>query len=276
MKNTMKVLLLIVFGFVLLNADSSYAKKKKKKGKRSQWAYTAIDGAAVYQDANFDSEIVTYLPENKKYKVSKKKYLGITGFGSFYKIKYAKKKYGYISDVDLRLTKKASKSESSIYDIDKDDNSDEGMPFLFNKYIGASTGVVNIAEKYEGRVLSSPTNVIGIKVTGPEILLPQPLDYEILFSMAPPKYFEEFSSKTTGLFILAHVATNVPMIMRDRFYLYYGFGISALFTMFKNTMPAPLGEVDNQKLALGVDIPLGVAFKVSSRFAVKLEAKYYI
>ena len=58
--------------------------------------------------------------------------------------------------------------------------------------------------------------------------------------------------------------------------MYYGFGISLLFTMFKNTMAAPLGEVENQKIAIGVDFPLGIAFKISEKFNIKAEGKYYI
>ena len=202
MNKLLRVFVVLSLILVFFNAENLHAKKKKKKkGKKSQWAYTIIDGAAVYKEANFDAEIVTYLPDNKKYRISRKKVFGITGFGSFFKIKYGKKKYGYISDVDLKLTRKISKSERTIYDIDQKDETDDGMPFFFNRYVGVSYGSINMTEEYQGQTLSSQTPVIGVKLTGPEILLPPPLDYELFFSLEAPKYFDKFASKTTGLFM---------------------------------------------------------------------------
>ena len=71
----------------------------------AQMAEVIIDGAMVYKQGDFGSPVLGYLRKGKKVKVSNKTY------GPFYKVKLRQGVIGYISDIDVQVLSKNTKTK---------------------------------------------------------------------------------------------------------------------------------------------------------------------
>lgn len=275
-------LTLLVFALVLtLSAEAKGKKKRRRKKRKGQIAIVAVQGAAVYQYPNFDSKILDYLKAGTKVLASLKSRQGIGGFGAFYKVKLPNKKVGWMTDVDILPKYKA---KPGIKDPAKEVNPDfedaksimenaGREPAYFEKYVGAQVGMVQFAEKFEGRTLSSDVLTFGLRGRGPGLLFDgPPLDASLSFSIEAPSYYDEFASgEATGFFVMGDLLFPFPFITDDNFSLTLGVGPMFAYTRFN--VPVRTSEFDSQDLRLGFVGSLGVQYRIK-KISLMLDAKY--
>ncbi len=262
--------------------------KKKRRSKKSQVAIVQVDGAAVYKVPNFDSPIIAYLNKGKKIRASKKKYPGIGGLGSFYKVRLKKKKYGYVTDVDLFPSNKKNTDQNGGGNIfvptGGDDHSGQAMggsgrAIFLKRYIGLSYNLVNYKEEIAKTEYTESIGFFGLKVSGPGALFVDlPLELNILGFFGSPTYYTDLFNEASGFIIIADVLYTLPLIAKENYMLYVGVGPSIRYssqqveaTKLSNSTSTPF---DIQFANLGGALAAGFAFQLGESFAIKAEGKY--
>jgi hypothetical protein len=284
------------------STDSSGNAKEKSKSKKKdqgQEAKVKVDGAPVYEAANFDSPAFEYYEIEKKVKISKKIYPGPGGLGAFYKVRVAKGKYGYIADSDVQLLSKnnrnnkvAKKPAEPGEDPAGFDGGDptvimpelEGEPtdpsantFLTEKVLGIVLSSYNYAEKIANQKKSSPTSLFGLKISGSTGFMGgAPLDLTFLVTTTAPDFYNTIASDTSGLMLLGQALIMVPMKEWSSGALYYGFGLMGRYSQWDVALKSQTGKppIGSEELAWGLAGELGIAFKIAQRMVIRLEAKY--
>ncbi|USN48733.1 MAG: hypothetical protein H6626_06485 [Pseudobdellovibrionaceae bacterium] len=274
---------------MLWSLESQAAKRRPVD--RGQDAIVVVEGAAVYKFPNFDAPILEYFQNNKRVKISNKKYEGIGGLGSFYKIRIRKGLYGYITDIDVVIQPTStSKRPAEKRPIEKEEapadpwaNAAEagydapvgGEPMFYRRYVGLYGGMLNFSEKVVDRFETESVTVFGLKVTGPGALFDgPPIDFEVGVSPSAPSYYSKLtSSPVKGFFIAGHLALMLPAIEKPQWYGYYGLGV--MYVYAKYTIPADSVSIDSQELRLGLSVLGGAVYQVTDRFFVRAGAKYY-
>jgi len=241
---------------------------------------------AVYQKPSFDSEIVASLKKGKKIIVSRRKRKGLGDLGVFYKIKYGKKKYGYVTDTDLYPKKdkpfsseKSNGGLESPYEFQDPMTENDGkLPLYFKRYIGMAYGMYNYTEKINGVTKASLTPHIGLKLSGP-VLIQLPLDINIMYMMSPPSYYSNLpggggNTSATGFAVLSDVSFVLSLTDSEKILVTYGFGLSLSYTNFTVNMPANSpSKIPSGTVGLGVVLPVSVGYRMG-KFMLKADAKY--
>lgn len=274
--------ILLLFTSLLFLPIHSQAKAKRKKGSSSQKAVIKVEGAAVYKEPNFDSQVLDYLSLSKQVRISKKVYKGVGGFGLFYKIKLATRKYGYIVDTEIELSEKnyetLSESNPEVDNpafnpiVEEDGDEDFAEPLIFKKYIGGGVGIVNYSEKLDGKTHSETLRVLGFKMNGP-ILSQLPLDIELLLSFTAPDYYKSFSdSSASGFILISNILLNLPLAEEKDSLFYYGLG--PVITYSKLNVKLAGTSIDSQDSNLGLALSIGYLAKIN-QFGLRVEGKYH-
>lgn len=148
------------------------------------------------------------------------------------------------------------------------------QPLIFSRLIGAQLGLVNYSEKTSGGTKSSNEIVYGLKLTGTNLLLRNFwLDLGVNFHFGAPEFFNDFSTEASGYFIL--IDATMPFVLsrsRSR-YIYGGVGPLLNINVFDFTLNGQ--PESSQKIRLGGVGTLGLAYDLSSNWALKVEGKYY-
>lgn len=252
------------FVFILICSQSSFAAWIKLQVKNDQ--------AMVYSAPNFDSQVLSYLPESIVFNVDENP---LNGF--FYKIEYAPKKFGFIVDTDLVLkkSKTAAANNNAKKIAPKTKKKSKRLAFDSTRYLGF--GYINMSYKESalGKVRPSALPFYSLKISGPDTLFGGPIDtdFNILISKTMPDYYKKQTGHAaTGTILIFDFAlyTGAP-IGRDIF-IYYGLGpmlkYSKIYSEVNNQIKG------HQVTDIGLMFPLGVAFRVG-KFAIKPEAVYY-
>ncbi|MCB9026841.1 MAG: hypothetical protein H6625_11020 [Bdellovibrionaceae bacterium] len=247
----------------------------------AQSAIVQNSGAAIYKERSFDSDPISYLEAGQKVRISRKKYPGKDGFGLFFKVIVSKSLKGYIADVDVipqftktKFTKKI-KDNPEFEDYDKKPEKKK-EPMLFTRYFGAQLAFVNYTELISGRKLSSKTTLYGLKMTGPGFLLEEvPLDIDILISITPPSYYDEYltTAPATGFIFVSNLALKMPFYDAKNLIIYYSLGFTGSYTNFK--IPIGSSNLDSQEVKVGVIGGLGAAMRFSEKYFFQFDTKYY-
>ena len=139
-----------------------------------------VPEADVYQDENFDSEVIDNLKSGETYQVSDKVY------GQFYKIKLKSGKIGYIADYELKINgkefqdepfkegleeikpplkksplRKKSKAKAQADPQFDEDSEDES--FFKEHFSGVTLQLINLHEETMGSVQVDNLYAIGFK-----------------------------------------------------------------------------------------------------------------
>lgn len=274
-----RLLKFILLSLLILSfAGPSFAKSRKSKRRSSQEGLIQVDGAAVYQKPDFDSRVVHYLKKGQRVRISTRTYSGTGGFGAFYKVRYAPRKYGYITDIEVVPQFETAGpngkklKENETYGMADDD--ERGIkPIYFQKWIGGFAGLVGFSEKIGGKTASEDVMAFGVRLTGPETLYGGlPLDSEILVSPSVPDYYGAIVDEGSGFLLMASTALQFPYYQGRRSLVYYGIGPLLVYTNFQLTVGDE--DLDSQELRLGAVINAGYAHRIG-RFALRLDARYY-
>lgn len=294
---------LIAVGF---SASPSFAQTKRPsrptapKRDSGQNAIVVVDGAAVYESANFDSPVMDYLDRGKSVFVSRKLYKGAGGLGAFYKMRVRKGVFGYITDVDVQVSGKAARPEKSrpvtkaqeeadpndptqiqpdIEDATPRDPSPGGVGIYLTRYLGASIAQYTYAEEIAKKTVSGPLTAFGLKMTGPgDMLGGLPLDLEINVSTSVPSEFTKYYQSASGFMLLGHAMAVLPAMETKSFMIYYGLGIASRYSRFDIVLKnnANKKALDSQELTIGAAGELGAAYAFSRRYVLRADVRYYL
>lgn len=264
-------------------ANPSKPATRSKAVVKAQWGVIIEEGTAVYQRPDFDSPVIDYMKQGQKVRISRQSYRSQSGFGSFFKVRIREKVYGYVSDSEITSefkedsgsldSSKKKPVQNEEFDLANDPYAKE--PVFFTRYLGGSFSFVNYSEKISGRWFRSSTPMLGLKITGPGALIEDvPLDLNLMFSFAPPQYYERvLPGPHSGFFILADVVFQLPLAEWRNGLMTYGVGPMLTFTNF-NLIVGNRG-VENQELRIGAVLMGGVSHRVWRRLVVRGEVKYY-
>lgn len=288
--------LLLVSLILTMALSAEAAKKKRSKRKRrskGQWAFVIVDGAAVYQVPNFDSPILEYLDREKKIRVSKKLYNGIGGLGAFYKVRLAKKRYGYITDVDLRLPNgkfRVAKSADTLDSVGSDpfgnqlsdnmatvEEPKDMQSIYFTRYAGLVYSSYGYTDEINNQDRSAATSFFGFKLTGPGALLGgAPMDVEVLYSTGP-SYYGELFSKASGFLLIFNTQLLLPFMEWPNALLYYGGGVVLTYSNFtlNNTNPPVGSGFNSEEVRAGLAFSGGGAYRFMRKWVFRGEGKYF-
>jgi hypothetical protein len=253
----------------------------KARPPNTQIAIVSVEGAAVYQRANFDAPVIEYIRSGAKVIASLKPRVGIGGFGAFYRVKLSSGKLGWIADVDLLPQYKDDPKTKSKTDINPDFQAlkdqakmKDREPIYFENYIGGGLGLVQYTEKFDGRELSANVPLFGFRAVGPDLFLSgPPMDFSFLFSIEAPDYYTDFANgPATGFFVLSDVILPFPIVETQKSLLSFGLGPMLTYTSFQVAVRD--SSFDSQEIRIGAVSSLSYVYRFSD-FAVKLDGKYY-
>ena len=269
----------------------------------AQLGIVSIDGAMVYKDSNFDAPVIAYLKKGKKVRVSSRRY------GAFYRVLVKRGVVGYISDIDVKVVggdrsvkkkrkkrrKKSRRKKRKRSEEFGEDSSDEDWAgssdkrfrkpkksIFAKRYVGAFLGVVNFKEEVLGQKVSSNVNVIGAKVTGPELLFEGPyiFDINLMMSLSAPSYYGEISSTAvSGFFAILDAQVLYPYSTPtyEKWTIYFGGGPFLIYSKFGNvTVDGEDQPLDLQDLKLGVSALAGFSYEIGKDYLAKIEPKFFL
>ena len=285
------LLLRLCCAFGVCVASSSALAQKNKKERPVEWikAVVIIDGAAVYAQPDFDSEVKDYLGFQTSVTVSKKPYAGQGGIGLFHRVRYAGSRLGYITDTDIRVNRKEAervgnserrKSSSKAWSPEEEEYLGKA-PLYLTRFLGGALATVQFTEKFSGRKLSDNMIMYGLRMTGPGTLFDgPPLDFNFWFSMQKPGYYSKFAAAApSGFLLFGDVMAMLPMIDLSKVLVSYGVGIMWTYTRYsvpvRKSTTGEMSRFDSQEFRVGVDFGLGAGRKFG-RYFVRADAKYYI
>ena len=280
-------LLSLVLVFACTLEAEAKKKRRSKKKWRSQTAIVQSDGAAVYKRPNFDAPVVGQLRAEKKYRVSVKIYKSTSGFGSFYKVRYKKRKYGYVSDVEIvtqykdklqrRGGKKSKVQEDNPMFDQANDQRTGRKELLYTRSLGVNFGMANFKETVDNETVGESIPVYGLKMVGPGVLFDgPPINLEISFSPQAPSYYQTITEKpASGFFTISHIALPFGVLheSRNSSLVIWG-GMTAVYYKFSINANADT-PIDSQELRLGLVGIGSFAYRIGESFITQAEAKYY-
>ncbi len=258
-------------------------------------AVVVTDGAAVYENPNFDSPVQNYLGYQTTLLASKTAVNGAGGLGLFHKVRF-NNQYGYVADTDLKIAKGQSKEaaekpatkkdrpQSKAWDDDRDEQGK--APLYFTRYLGGAAAMVNFTERYSSKKFSDNMLMYGLRYTGPKVLFDgPPLDLNVWFTFQKPGYFSNFTSgSATGFAMFGDLMAMLPLYDHGSWLVTYGFGLMWAYT--KYTLPVSIVKIENgvrtttsvafdsQDFRIGVDLGLGAGRKIG-RGMLRADVKYY-
>lgn len=293
-KNQNKLTFIFLVFFIPLISFAQAPKKKVVKDS-GQKAIVTVDGAAVYESANFDSPVMDYLDRGKSILVSKKVYPGAGGLGAFHKMRIRKGVFGYITDVDIQIKGGASRAEPEAEpvanvdpndptqiqpDLEKqspdEDNSGGGL--YLTRYLGINLAQYDYTEKIAKKTASGDFTLFGVKMTGPGSLAGGfPLDLELNFAFSAPDAYDKYYKSADGFMLLGHAIFVIPFIEFKRGLIYYGAGVAGKYFKYDVVTKAfpNSSAIDAQDLVIGLAGELGFAYQIASRYALRADLRYY-
>ncbi|MBE8221411.1 MAG: hypothetical protein HAW60_01630 [Bdellovibrionales bacterium] len=237
---------------------------------------------AVYKTNNFDSDIIIYLPANKKVQASKKIYKG-KSFGSFRKIKVHKNKYGFVSDVDIKLLTFLKIQKKRLKKRLKQLKTEQlYRQYLYlNTYVGLGLSFNRFTEKnVDKQKKSAPLTAISFQLMGPWIF-PTKIPLNISFSYAKmPSYYKKISNTKYASGYVLFGDISYPMILSsfNSLLVYYSAGVSFRFIKGQRGVKGSSGTTDSikniSKYYFGGLLGIGSLFEFSQNMAVKIDASY--
>lgn len=267
-----------IFLLVLTILISSIGNAQKKPVYRGQ---VGPDGATVYRQPTFDSEILTTLPPGKTFSISAKP---INTDGAFYKVLVKPGLTGYVGDHEIRplfKTANAKKEEAEAKEDKEEPRSKRKRPFVFTKYAGLEYAFVQFKEKTLGKERTENLDFFGVKISGPDLLIEGPImmDVNFLFHYGAPTYYEKLTGRgTDGFAFLVDFLFQYPMPVGQNSLVYYGFGPAIRYSKFdvqvRNAGNNTITAYSLEDITAGAVFNLGLGFRLGS-VALRAEGRYY-
>lgn len=270
-----------------VSASEASSGEKTSGGKSTRAGTTAIvktEGALVYAQPDFDSEVLGSLSQDQKIRSSR----GTTGAGAkFYRVRVGGVT-GYVADIDLQVEGAASspdkeprtsKKQTAEKSEDKRDEKQESkkkerLPIFFSKFVGVSVGQTFFKEGITGVDAKEALLTYGLKVTGPDVVFTGPvIDFDLVLHYGAPTYYEKLSAtKPTGFVMFANTIFLFPILNRNNQMVFAGAGPLGVLSSFKVTNSDRV--MDLTALNLGLAFSLGGAVRFEN-VAIRLDGRYY-
>lgn len=237
-------------------------------------AIVITDGAMVYKNSDFDSQVLGYMQAGRAVKISSKK------FGAFYRVQLRQGVIGYISDVDVQV-KGASGSleETDKKKADKKKTAEKvRRPILNGSYLGVTGSYSQYAETIDKKEYRENIMLYGIKYTGNMPFFDGPFltDISVTTSMAAPEYYKKISdagTTPTGSIYLGDLLILFPMYEAGRDSAFY-LGAGMMWTVSNVTIKRAGISVPLSELRIGGEVSFTMATRIGA-VAVRFEPKYY-
>ena len=267
----------------LLAANSGHVQPNpaaaKKTEVQGQWATIKTDNALVYDQPDFDSPTLMYLPAGQKVRVSKKTF---GSYFKFYRVKVSQTKIGYITTIDVAtevpgppekgVVNKTRKKKNQLASKPTVGKYPPVRPFNQTKYMGFYVGNLNYKETIPGIDPTTSFLIYGLKLTGPHTLIALPTDFNLVIHYGAPAYYSQFStSKPTGFVMIADLLLLFPFMDKKFSSLYLGLGPLIDYSSFQFGTTA--GIVSSSELTLGFSAEIGYGVKLGNNWALRSEYK---
>ncbi|KHD87758.1 MAG: hypothetical protein OM95_12135 [Bdellovibrio sp. ArHS] len=239
---------------------------------QAQQATVLLDGALVYQDADFDAPVIATLKRGAVHSISTGKK------GPFFKIRLKPGSVGWISDTDVKpgVYKLAAPKEEKKRVEEKEE---KRKPFFATRYRGPALDFINFTEDTLGQERSEFLPFYGVKFNGFNTIFTGEIYTEgnILFHLGAPKYYSEVTGKGgDGFIFLADFLFQTVLPQGKNGIFFYGFGPMFRYSHF--TLEVPNGtktlSYSADDMTLGAVFDLGLSWRFG-RYSVRTDAKYY-
>ncbi len=260
-------------------STSTSAKKPAAAGQAGSGVGAIVrnDGALVYTNPDFDSEVLATLQEGQAVRVSK----ATTGnFAKFHKVR-AGPVLGYIAEIDIQIEgatkKRTHKRGDKKADTRKKKKKDDGpeLPMMFSRFVGLLVGQNSFKESIQGSDEDESLFVYGLKITGPDVVFEGPImDLTIALHYGAPNYYGKLSStKPSGFAIWVDPLLLLPFVNAQDHMFYIGAGPTFVLTSFKVTNTDRM--MDLTSINIGAAFSAGAGFRIE-KVAVRFEGRYYL
>ena len=258
--------------------------KKAVNPNAAQKALISGEQAYIFEQPNFDSEVITILtPSKTPYYISSGKW------GPFYKIRLAPGKTGYVLDSDIRILKdpknksqdKNKKIEGEPADPKKKQarKPRRAASFKNARYWGPVLQMTDFTENTMGNIHHQYLPFYGVKVSGAQTVFDDDTNTEadFLLHWGSPSYYTDATSNTAAGFLLfADLLWQSLQQQSKNVMTFYGAGPLFRYSHISSTLT--IGSTKSE-YALD-DMVLGAAFNAGmvtrlSEYALRLDAKYY-
>ncbi len=266
--------------------SKSVAVKAPANPNKAQKALISGEQSYIFQQPNFDAEVVTILtPSKTVYFISQGKW------GPFYKIRLEPGKTGYVLDSDIRILKDPKiKTQSNNQSNNK--NPEEEKPgggktkkkrharsFKNARYWGAALQMTDFTENTMNNIRHQYLPFYGIKISGPHTVLEDDTNIEVdlLLHWGPPSYYTDATTNTAaGFLVLTDLLWQSLQQQSKNVITFFGAGPMFRYSHISSTL-----TIGNTKSEYALDdMVIGAAFNAGmatrlDQYALRLDAKYY-
>lgn len=237
---------------------------------QAQQATVIIEGAMVYQDADFDAPVISTLKLGGVYSISTKKK------GPFYKIRLKPGYTGWISDTDIKpgVIKIAAPEKAKPEREEK-----RKRPFFATRYRGPVLQYTNYMEDTLGKERTDGLLFYGAKINGFNTMFTGEIytDANILFFFGAPSYYQDYTKRSAdGFIFIADFLLQTVMPQGKNMLFFYGFGPMFKYSHFNLDVPSGSSTLSYSAddMSLGAVFDLGTAIRMGS-WSLRGDAKYY-
>lgn len=237
---------------------------------QAQQATVVIDGALVYQDADFDAPVISTLKLGGVYSISTKKK------GPFYKIRLKPGYTGWISDTDIKpgVIKITAPEKTKPEREEK-----RKKPFFATRYRGPVLQYTNYMEDTLGKERTDGLLFYGAKFNGFNTMFTGEIytDANILFFFGAPSYYQDYTKRSAdGFIFIADFLLQTVMPQGKNMLFYYGFGPMFKYSHFNLDVPSGASNVSYSAddMSLGAVFDLGTAVRMGD-WSLRGDVKYY-
>nr|BFD59260.1 hypothetical protein CKG001_13670 [Bdellovibrio sp. CKG001] len=237
---------------------------------QAQQATVVIDGALVYQDADFDAPVISTLKLGGVYSISTKKK------GPFYKIRLKPGYTGWISDTDIKpgVIKITAPEKTKPEREEK-----RKKPFFATRYRGPVLQYTNYMEDTLGKERTDGLLFYGAKFNGFNTMFTGEIytDANILFFFGAPSYYQDYTKRSAdGFIFIADFLLQTVMPQGKNMLFYYGFGPMFKYSHFNLDVPSGASNVSYSAddMSLGAVFDLGTALRMGD-WSLRGDVKYY-
>ena len=266
------------FSLFFVVSVASAVTTKPSKGISAQSATVGLDGATVYEAADFDSKVLIQLQPGYKVVISRKTITGRTGLGSFYRIKYEKNKFGFVADTEMIPEYQlGAKKKNPVFDKVEDlrERAITGLKQISEtRYLGASLARMDYHERYQGRGLNSEMQMYGLRFTGPGVFFDgPPLDFNLSFSPQAPDHYQKLTgTPASGLIIMIDTLFLINFYEWQNAVVHVGLGPLVNYTKFR--IKEGFNYIDSQHFRIGAVGEIGAAYR-HKKIVGQVDIKYF-
>lgn len=274
-------LLLFIFGLSMLTSLQAFAAAAKGR--------IRSEGATIYKAASFDSPVIANLAPGTTYYIS-----SVLFNGAFYRIMIKKNVLGYVPDYQIDplngsaakaapISTAAQKNKKMSKTADKaaERKDPAQRSIALTRYGGLEYAMIDYKEHTMGSNYHQNMSFFGFKFSGPNLMVSGPftMDINVLMHFGAPNYYETATGNSAdGFILLADMMLQTNWPLSKNAMLYYGFGPVFHFSKFNlrlgSTTPTKKSYLA-EDMNLGAVFNLGLAGRLSNRWGIRGEARYY-